>query len=379
MLTTRSFTTRALARCWRGADAKTEIPSDIPEGLVTFAAARGSLGPVADALRDWGLLGRLSGKDREDIKISIARTDLFNRAMSRAASELLSIFADADVPVVLFKGHDMINRYYRPDVLRPTTDADILVRVADMGKVERLLSASGFSSPGEAGSSWTRGALAVDLHTDFIDSRRISAKRFLPHIPTDRIIEAARPHTLHGAPYLSPDPYHTLVLTALHALTHSYLMDYWFLDIAVVIESLGDEFSFDRLSSESDRYGLGFSTGPMLWALGNLFSYPLPEGLEERVRPGPLTRHLIRTATERTEYLFFGEAMLGLHVDTIQKKFYYFKEILFPSRNVVARELNAPGAGSIRLFFRRAAHLLSSLGRLVSPKGRLRKAGTDER
>jgi hypothetical protein len=353
-----------------GEKSDASTPPDVPEGLVAFAAARGSLGPVADALEDWGLLGRLPGKDREDMKITLARTELFNRAMSRAVSEFLSACSDAGIPVVLFKGHDMINRYYESDTLRPTTDADVLVRETDINDVERLLSASGFSPPGEKGSSWTRGALAVDVHTDFIDARRVSAKRFLPHIPTDRIIEAARPHILSGAPYLSPDVYHTLILTALHALTHSYLMDYWFLDIAVIIASLGDDFSFDRLLSESDRYDLTFSVGPMLWALGDLFSYPLPEGLEKNMRPGPLTRRLIRIATERTEYLFFGEVMLGLHVDTIRKKFYYFNEILLPSRGVVARELDAPGAGTMRLACRRAAHLLSSLGRLVLPRRR---------
>jgi len=142
-------------------------------------------------------------------------------------------------------------------------------------------------------------------------------------------------------------------------------MDYWFLDIAVVIASMGDDFSWNALVSESERYGLGFSLGPMLWALGSLFSYPMPERVLNTVRPGPFSRYLIRTATERTEYLFFGEVLLGLQVDTINKKFYYFRELLFPKREVVSRELGVPETGTVSLVFRRTAHLLSSLGRIM--------------
>lgn len=332
---------------------------------MAFAAARGSLGPVADALKAWGLLGHLPTGDRLDMKAALARSDLFNRAQSRAVSEFLSRAADSGVPVVLFKGHDLLNRYYTGDILRPTTDADIMVREEDMSEVEGLLSASGFSPPERTGSNWTRGALAIDVHTGFTDARRMAGKRHLPHIPTEQIFERAQPHAIHGAPYLSPDPYHTLTMTALHALGHSYLMDSWFLDIAVVIASLEDDFSYDTFLSESKRYGLGFSVEPMLWALGSLYSYPLPEGLEETVRPGPVLGRLIRTATERTDYLFFGEAVLGLHVDTYKKKFYYFKELLFPEPEVVARELDVSDAGPIRLFIHRAVHLMSSLGRIV--------------
>jgi hypothetical protein len=194
----------------------------------------------------------------------------------------------------------------------------------------------------------------------------MAGKRHVPHIPTGHIFEAAETRTLSGAPYLSPNPYHTLILTALHALTHSYLMDFWFLDIAVVIASMGKDFSYDTLLEMSDQYGLGFAVGPMLWALGGLFFYPLPEGILETARPGPLLRRLIRTATERTEYLFFGEAVLGLHVDTYQKKFYYFRELIFPGREVVSRELGVRNAGPIRLVFLRAAHLVRSLVRIVT-------------
>lgn len=372
MQTARSFTTRALARCWRGGDETPDSPrpDGIPEGLVSFAAARGSLGPVADTLKAWGLLDRLPQGDRADMKAALARSDLFNRAQSRAVSEFLSRAADSGVPVVLFKGHDLLNRYYTGDILRPTTDADILVREQDMRDVEGLLSASGFSTPERTGSNWTRGALAIDVHTGFTDARRMAGKRHLPHIPTEQIFERAKVHTLHGVPYLSPDSYHTLTMTALHALSHSYLMDCWFLDTAVVIASLGEDFSYDTFLSESERYGLGFSVEPMLWVLGSLFSYPLPEGLEGAVRPGPVLRRLIRTATERTDYLFFGEAVLGLHVDTYKKKFYYFKELLFPEPEVVARELDVSNAGPIRLLIYRAVHLMSSLVRLMLPKRR---------
>ncbi|MBN1883829.1 MAG: nucleotidyltransferase family protein [Deltaproteobacteria bacterium] len=367
MYTVRSVTTRALSRYWRGVDAAAAFaaPDHIPSGLVTFAAARGSLGPVADALEVWGLAELLPDGDRADMKAALVRSELFNHAQSRAVSEFLSLSGDAGVPVVLFKGHDLINRYYTKDILRPTTDADILIREGDRREVERLLSASGFSPPNGSGSSWTRGALAIDVHTEYVDARRISGRRHLPRIPTEHIFGAAKPQRLHGAPYLSPDPYHTLVLTALHALTHSYLMDFWFLDIAVVIASMGEDFSCDTLLAEADRYGLGFSVEPMLWALGSLFLYPLPEGFLETVRPSPLLRRLIRSATERTEYLFFGEAVLGLHVDTYKKKFYYFRGLIFPGREVVARELGVRRGGSMRLLFLRAAHLLRSLGRIV--------------
>lgn len=346
----------------------------LPENLISFAVERGSLGILLSALTDWGFLSLIDRADYDKAKASLAYTELLNVAMRRELEAVFNRFHEKGVGAVLIKGHDIINRYYGDFRIRPTTDADVLVFKKDMGSTAEILRGAGYRPTSDIcgdlpPAQWSRGSFCVDLHTEVIDEGRINTRRYLPALATEEIFASAVKAKIGGADYLSPDPYHTLIISSVHALKHSYLKDYWFLDVGRIIESLGDEFSIDLLLGRADSSGLVKIVGKMLWIVTELFEFPLRSDKIPRFRPGQIERGMISAAIGSRRSLQFGDILLGLNIDNPTQKFYYYRELLFPGRDVLMRELGSGGRGDgqrgggwarLCLYFSRTIHLLKS-------------------
>lgn len=377
---------------WRAGGETGAFPPDVhsmPPDIIPFAVDKGSLGILLSALADWGLLSLIDGAEYKKAKASLAYTELLNRAMRRELGEIFSKFNKKGVEAVLIKGHDIINRYYDDFRIRPTTDADILVSKEEMGIAVEVLRDSGYrpasDNPGDVHpAQWRKGSFYMDLHTEVIDEGRIGTRKYLPALATEEIFASAVVAKIGGVDYLSPDPYHTLIISSLHALKHSYMMNYWFMDVGRIIECLGGEFSLDLLFDTADASGLEVVVGKMLWILTDLFDFPLKSDkidlFRGRFRPGPIERGLISAAIGSRRSLQFGDILLGFNIDNSIQKLYYYKELLLPGRDVLMRELGARkrGKGEIRgrgwtkprLYFSRTIHLLKSLlGVIFQRKG----------
>ncbi len=348
----------------------------LPKDLIPFAISKGALGVLLSALESWGLLSRLNEAELEKAKASLAYTELLNIAMKRELGVLFEKFEAHGVEVILIKGHDIINLYYNDFKIRPTTDADVLVRQKDFGTVVEILKVAGYisascesddglekKSENEISTQWLRGSLCIDIHTDIVGEGRIRKRKFLPTIKTEDIFASAVRKEIEGINYLSPDPYHTLILSSLHALKHSYLMDYWFLDVGKIIENLGSDFSLSTLFEKTGSKGLTEIVGKMLWIVTEIFEFPLNKDEITRFRPSRIERRFVLAAIGSRNSLQFGDIILGLYIDNWWQKFYYYKELLFPDRDVLLKELEKSSSrgGNIRLYLSRTIHLLKSL------------------
>lgn len=344
----------------------------LPKNLIPFAISKGALGMLLSALKSWGLLSHLNEAELEKAKASLAYTELLNIAMKRELGVLFREFEIHGVEVILIKGHDIINCYYNDFMTRPTTDADVLVLQRDFGTVVEILKVAGYvSASGESdngsendiSTQWLRGSLCIDIHTEILDEGRIRKRQFLPTVKTEELFASAVKKEIGDANYLSPDPYHTLILSSLHALKHSYLMDYWFLDVGKIIENLGSAFSLKTLFEKTGTEGLAEIVGKMLWIVTEIFKFPLNGDEIARFRPSGIERRLISAAIGSRNSLQFGDIILGLYIDNSRQKFYYYKELLFPDRDVLLKELQNSSSrrGKIRLYLPRAIHLLKSL------------------
>jgi hypothetical protein len=287
-------------------------------------------------------------------------------AMKRELETLFKLFGGAGIGAVLIKGHDLINRCYNDFRIRPTTDADILIHRGDLKAAAEILSGDGYEPfseepGGEIPTHWSRGSLYIDLHTKMVDEERIRTREYLPALPPGEIFAAAEKVKMGEADYLSPNPYHTIIISAHHALKHSYLMNYWFMDVGRVIESLGDGFSTGLLFDMTPPGGLARITGKMLWILGNYFGFPMKPEEVSGFRPGPIERRLITAAIESRRSLQFGDILLGLDIDNSRQKFYYYRELFFPARGVLSREGGAGRGKGGMIYLSRAIHLLKSL------------------
>ncbi len=362
----RRITARAVRLVWEemlDADpvAPCDLPDRLPGDLVSFAAAKGSLGAVMNALERWGLADALEKNERQKARLALARTAMATAAMRKELGLILSECGKKKIDTVLFKGHDLITACYHNDTIRPVTDADLLVRRQDYPSLARILTDAGYrQNEGGHTGAWSRGGLIVDVHFGFVGDTRNPVSAYLPHFEPDEIFDASRQREINGVPYRSPDPRHSLIMTALHALTHSYVMDFWFLDAgALLIQNNRGSFS-DTLTDAAFKHRLSHVLNYHLWSIREIFGYPGDVPLPAGYRPPLAIRRLIGTAVRRTDYLFFGDILLGFTIDSYRKKFYYFKEMALPHREIIARELgidphNIPGIYRARLL-----HLVKS-------------------
>ncbi len=371
----RTITSHAVRDTWASMMGQPPHPLDIPSGplpadLIPFSAAKGSLGPVMQALSRWGLAGRLEERERTRAEVALVRAGMSVAAMRSELARILGACAAEQVDVVILKGHDLLVRYYESDTIRPVTDADLLIRRRDYPKLGRILTDAGYRTPGgERTSVWSRGGFIIDVHFAFVNDVRNPMSAFLPQIPAGEIFARAEKREIEGAAYLSPDPGHSLIITALHAMTHSYLKDYWFLDAGTLLIRNAEPSFVDRCRALAEEHRLTGVLGPMLWALREHFAFRPDSGRGKEYRVSLPVRRLIGAAMRSTDYLFFGDLLLGLSVDSYKKKFYYFKEMAFPHRDVVARERGVGITGAAPLFLSRSLHLVRS-GFHILIKGR---------
>ncbi|MBN2225034.1 MAG: nucleotidyltransferase family protein [Deltaproteobacteria bacterium] len=366
----RQITARAVRFVWEtmlGANPVTprDLPDWLPPDLVSFAAAKGSLGPVINALDRWGLSDSLEQKEKDKARLTLARTAMATTAMREELGLILSRCGKKNIDIVLFKGHDLITVCYQDDTIRPTTDADFLVRRHDYPALVKILSDAGYRrNAGPHSGVWSRGGLIIDVHFGFVGDTRNPASAYLPRIESDEIFNGARRREINGVAYLSPDPRHSLIMTALHALTHSYVMDFWFMDAGALLIK-NDRASFSRtLADIALRHRLSDVLNYHLWSIREIFGFPGDIPLPTDYRPPRPIRRLIRTAVRRTDYLFFGDILLGFTIDSYRKKFYYFKEMAFPHRDIIAHETGIDSHSITGVYRARLLHLAKSVFRV---------------
>ncbi|MBW1773730.1 MAG: nucleotidyltransferase family protein, partial [Deltaproteobacteria bacterium] len=187
-------------------------------------------------------------------------------------------------------------------------------------------------------SRWEKGVFRIDLHFDILDEDRLESRRYIPRIPVEEIFTFARTGEIGEAQYLSPNPYHSLIITALHALKHAYVMDYWFMDTGTIMTEMGKAFSMKELLKTADRYGHEKVVHIMLWALQDLFQFSCAKFSSNAFLPGPLVRRCVKAATEHTRFLQFGTFLMGTTIDSFWKKLHYFVELAGPKRAVLIKE-----------------------------------------
>lgn len=362
----REITTRAVRHVWetmlvRDPATPRGLPNRLPPDLIPFAAAKGSLGAVMRALAQWGLSGSLEASEREKARLALARTAMATAAMRKELGLILSRCAEKNITIVLFKGHDLITACYRDDVIRPVTDADFIVRRRDYPRLAGILSGAGYRpNGGEHSGTWSRGGLVIDVHFGFVGDIRNPASAHLPRIETDEIFACSEQREINGVPYRSPDPRHSLIMTALHALTHSYVMDFWFMDAGVLLIRNGVRSFSDSLIDIALRHRLLPVLNYHLWSIREIFGYPGSVPLPDDYRPPRPIRRLIGAAVRRTDYLFFGDILLGFTIDSNRKKLYYFKQMALPRRNIIAHEMGIDPHDIPGVYCARLLHLVKS-------------------
>jgi hypothetical protein len=137
--------------------------------------------------------------------------------------KVFSLLRQAAVEPLLVKGWAAASLY--PDqALRPYGDIDLLVRPEHFKTARAVLASE------EASECW------VDLHDRFSELHERSA---------DELFDRSRVVNLDGEEIRIPAPEDHLALLAVHLLKHGAWRPLWLCDLAVAIESIPDNFSWD--------------------------------------------------------------------------------------------------------------------------------------
>lgn len=144
------------------------------------------------------------------------------------AAEIIRTLTEADVPVVLLKGHAFASLLYRDGAIRDYVDVDLLVPPTALPACERALRESGFrphllraddqTNPHEHADSWRRAVdgIDVDLHTTLPELTGPAQTTW------DVLSQHRRPLELAGTTVEVLDGPASALLAALHRAHHDH-------------------------------------------------------------------------------------------------------------------------------------------------------------
>lgn len=191
--------------------------------------------------------------------------------------------ADADLQMVPVKGPTLAFSIYDAPTLRPFADLDLLIRPSDFERADRVLRSLGYATP--PGLLQASFYLKHHIHLSYTASCKMKVElhwglthRFRPwHIPVDDVLARASMRELNGpeVPCLSDEDH--LVYLCTHLEEHGYYSRYadavsdeaivanpdvnnrliWLLDVAMMIDRLGDRLDWEAITERSCRWGVG--------------------------------------------------------------------------------------------------------------------------
>ena len=249
---------------------------------------------------------------------------------------LLVEMADEDVgQVAVMPGASLIPLY--PDLgCRPMDDVDLLVPAADIDAVVRLLESRGFRRPSRHPELFARGPLVVDLHTDLVNSSRIGARRDAGWMNPGEVWDRCIDTDLEGVRVRALCPEDAFLYTAVHAVKHSFQRLNWILDLQLLLQCGGADWS--RLERSAERYHLQRSVVYGLRYLRDQFHVRLdqaPHRWLTRQRFGRTEEAVLNRVFAERPHSRWGEVLWSFSCSSVRRQIQFLLETSFPRRAVL--------------------------------------------
>ena len=199
---------------------------------VLFFAELHSVAPLLHYhLRHFDGLGLIPPEARRRLLQLSHRAGYQNRHFSQALRELLEVFAEASIPVIVLKGLSLVELIYRNLSLRPLIDLNILIPSEKLQTAENLLLRMGYADsiphPLQIFYRWIRShvhlvrsgdfEVRLLLQLDVVNWPRIHA------IDLPRLWREAQPAKISGYDSLIPSPTDLLLYLCIQPDKHGYL------------------------------------------------------------------------------------------------------------------------------------------------------------
>ncbi len=269
------------------------------------------------------------------------------------------------LPFIVLKGIALAERIYPGFATRGMSDADILVRKADMEAVDACLTGLGYSpvdsTVGLAMANPVGYLASLDyrlrdgslpnLHIHWHPvNTSVPAFMFAGKVDLDRIWERSVPVRLADAHARVLGPEHQVIYLCEHALRINHSFDRLILicDILYTLRAHAHEIRWEVLVEEARRFGLAKPVFLGLTLVGHYTSWNFPEAIQRGLCPDGLAwgeRLFIRL--QRDNRRFRGCSImvyLAMNRGILRKVRFVFR-VLFPPRHILAQRRYAGRVG----------------------------------
>ncbi len=277
-----------LLRCLRARKGGTEkmplagIAADRWDELVEQAGRHGVKALLYKRLQETADVGDIPCAAFQRLHEAYLRSASHNIRLFRELGSLLTSLGEQGIQVVVLKGGHLAELVYRNLALRPMWDLDLLVRAADLGRVQNRLRQLGY------GSSWRsgEGRACVDVHwTIACPDTRFS-------IDIDELWSRAQPATIAGVPTLILALEDIVLHLCLHAgYHHAFALGLRPLcDIAETLFRHLDAVDWEAVVGRARSWGVQRCVYLGLRLSHELLDAPVPKEILESLEPEDVGR-----------------------------------------------------------------------------------------
>ncbi len=265
------------------------------------------------------------------------RSQIAHTLLLRAvAGEVLALFADAGVNVVMLRGQAVADVLYVPATLRPQTDIDLMMAESDTQRVVDLLAKAGFSRVPHHSLLFLRGEVLLDVHTEPLGIERITSWALLTPLRADDFFRHAHRGPLLGVDALHVDDALLLPYLCFHAMKHSFESLVWLWDIALLARRIGQADAWQAVQGGIESFAL---QRPCFYALSYVDAHlaaPVPTFLLDALRPDMdwRERQIFRRFMRHEQVPFLAERVFARMQPDFLHRMAFWKETIWPSAAV---------------------------------------------
>lgn len=376
----RSQMVELIAGCLQAApgpelDARIEALSNSDWDLFIVESIRKGVAPLLYyRLRSFHSNLAVPARVMEGLRQAHLENSARNLGLYHKLGQVLEIVRRAGLPVIVLKGAHLADAVYRSTALRPMADVDLLVKLADLGKLHDILTGQGYvCSKEEIGCDpkhlppYTKEAsLPIEVHFSLIDPP------LSDRVDMEKLWARAQPVSIRGVEALALCPADLLLQLCAHAgLKHGFgngLVPLF--DIAHIVERYQSEPFWEEVLNRGGEWGVTKCVYLALSLAKKYAGAPVPGQIFEQL--GVFRDGL--AAVSQAEGLLLGRGgpvgskLAGLFYDNnLRDKLALLQKCVFPPKTTMLAP--HPAAGNplavYPLYFYRLRGLFKRHGRIA--------------
>jgi hypothetical protein len=275
-----------------------------------------------------------------------------NAIILRSLEELSAFLAQEKIGIILFKGLMLAELVYKDLGVKPMSDIDILVKKADLMKLDRILKSIGYAPvPGAD----VLLELPYTRHRNSIDYSKPSAitlhvywhiinyvtydTEVIKKIDMDKIWSEAKSIRIGGANIFTFSPRHQIIYLCLHSMIHCFCPLLLGSDLNEYIRSEREFIDWDLVTKEAISFGIYKYVYYGLYFIKHIFDAEIPPEVLKVLKPEKMSyfeKKLILSIIDGKPVRWTEDLLsLGMNENFADRIKFIFNTV-FPSREEMA-------------------------------------------